>query len=163
MKKVFELEMEVKRAEEGIGVNISFAGGILGRVSEVMNKEDQEKLNKCVEEMSNVIRNIVLRDLLEGTGIDVQDVIKSGESRVITDEKEIEKKLDKRRESNAKHISDILNILKEMREEKEEIYNSLSQKEKEEIDEYERELDKCKTIDEQIALTLSKIGKILSR
>ena len=80
MKKIFELEMEVKRAEEGVGVNISFAGGILGRVSEVMNKEDQEKLNKCVEEMSSVIRNIVLRDLLEGTGIDFQDVIKSGES-----------------------------------------------------------------------------------
>ena len=156
MKKVFELEMEVKRAEEGIGVNISFAGGILGRVSEIMNKEDQEKLNKCVEEMSNVIRNIVLRDLLEGTGIDFQDVIKSGESRVITDEKEIEKELDKRRKSNT-------DILKKMREEKEEIYNSLSQKEKEEIDEYERELDKCKTIDEQIALTLSKIEKILSR
>ena len=156
MKKVFELEMEVKRAEEGIGVNISFAGGILGRVSEVMNKEDQEKLNKCVEEMSNVIRNIVLRDLLEGTGIDFQDVIKSGESRVITDEKEIEKELDKRRKSNT-------DILKKMREEKEEIYNSLSQKEKEEIDEYERELEKCKTIDEQIALTLSKIEEILSR
>ena len=156
MKKVFELEMEVKRAEEGVGVNISFAGGILGRVSEVMNKEDQEKLNKCVEEMSNVIRNIVLRDLLEGTGIDFQDVIKSGESRVITDEKEIEKELDKRRKSNT-------DILKKMREEKEEIYNSLSQKEKEEIDEYERELEKCKTIDEQIALTLSKIEEILSR
>lgn len=156
MKKVFELEMEVKRAEEGIGVNISFAGGILGRVSEVMNKEDQEKLNKCVEEMSSVIRNIVLRDLLEGTGIDFQDVIKSGESRVITDEKEIEKELDKRRKSNT-------DILKKMREEKEEIYNSLSQKEKEEIDEYERELEKCKTIDEQIALTLSKIEEILSR
>lgn len=156
MKKVFELEMEVKRAEEGVGVNISFAGGILGRVSEVMNEEDQEKLNKCVEEMSNVIRNIVLRDLLEGTGIDFQDVIKSGESRVITDEKEIEKELNKRRKSNT-------DILKEMRGEKEEIYNSLSQKEKEEIDEYERELEKCKTIDEQIALTLSKIEKILSR
>ena len=156
MKKVFELEMEVKRAEEGVGVNISFAGGILGRVSEVMNKEDQEKLNKCVEEMSSVIRNIVLRDLLEGTGIDFQDVIKSGESRVITDEKEIEKELDKRRKSNT-------DILKKMREEKEEIYNSLSQKEKEEIDEYERELEKCKTIDEQIALTLSKIEEILSR
>lgn len=156
MKKVFELEMEVKRAEEGVGVNISFAGGILGRVSEIMNKEDQEKLNKCVEEMSSVIRNIVLRDLLEGTGIDFQDVIKSGESRVITDEKEIEKELDKRRESN-------VDILKKIREEKEEIYNSLSQKEKEEIDEFERELDKCKTIDEQIALTLNKIGKILSK
>lgn len=156
MKKVFELEMEVKRAEEGVGVNISFAGGILGRVSEVMNKEDQEKLNKCVEEMSSVIRNIVLRDLLEGTGIDFQDVIKSGESRVITDEKEIEKELNKRRKNNT-------NILKKMREEKEEIYNSLPQKEKEEIDEYERELEKCKTIDEQIALTLSKIEEILSR
>lgn len=156
MKKVFELEMEVKRAEEGVGVNISFAGGILGRVSEVMNKEDQEKLNKCVEEMSNVIRNIVLRDLLEGTGIDFQDVIKSGESRVITDEKEIEKELDKRRKSKD-------DILKEIREEKEDIYNSLSQKEKEEIDEFERELEKCKTIDEQIALTLSKIEEILSR
>lgn len=156
MKKVFELEMEVKRAEEGVGVNISFAGGILGRVSEVMNKEDQEKLNKCVEEMSNVIRNIVLRDLLEGTGIDFQDVIKSGESRVITDEKEIEKELDKRRKSNT-------DILKKMREEKEEIYNNLSQKEKEEIDEFERELEKCKTIDEQIALTLSKIEKILNK
>ncbi|MBO8434345.1 MAG: hypothetical protein IAC55_03365 [Tyzzerella sp.] len=156
MKKIFELEMEVKRAEEGVGVNISFAGGILGRVSEVMNKEDQEKLNKCVEEMSSVIRNIVLRDLLEGTGIDFQDVIKSGESRVITDEKEIEKELDKRRKSNT-------DILKKMREEKEEIYNSLSQKEKEEIDEYERELEKCKTIDEQIVLTLSKIEEILSR
>lgn len=156
MKKVFELEMEVKRAEEGVGVNISFAGGILGRVSEIMNKEDQEKLNKCVEEMSNVIRNIVLRDLLEGTGIDFQDVIKSGESRVITDEKEIEKELDKRRKNNT-------DILKKIREEKEEIYNSLSQKEKEEIDEYERELEKCKTIDEQIALTLSKIEEILSR
>lgn len=156
MKKVFELEMEVKRAEEGVGVNISFAGGILGRVSEIMNKEDQEKLNKCVEEMSSVIRNIVLRDLLEGTGIDFQDVIKSGESRVITDEKEIKKELDKRRKSKT-------DILKEMREEKEEIYNSLSQKEKEEIDEYERELEKCKTIDEQIALTLSKIGEMLSR
>lgn len=156
MKKVFELEMEVKRAEEGVGVNISFAGGILGRVSEVMNKEDQEKLNKCVEEMSSVIRNIVLRDLLEGTGIDFQDVIKSGESRVITDEKEIEKELNKRRKNNT-------NILKKMREEKEEIYNSLSQKEKEEIDKYERELEKCKTIDEQIVLTLSKIEEILSR
>ena len=156
MKKVFELEMEVKRAEEGVGVNISFAGGILGRVSEVMNKEDQEKLNKCVEEMSSVIRNIVLRDLLEGTGIDFQDVIKSGESRVITDEKEIEKELDKRRKSKD-------DILKEIREEKEEIYNSLSQKEKEEIDEFERELEKCKTIDEQIALTLSKIEKILNK
>ena len=156
MKKVFELEMEVKRAEEGVGVNISFAGGILGRVSEVMNKEDQEKLNKCVEEMSNVIRNIVLRDLLEGTGIDFQDVIKSGESRVITDEKEIEKELDKRRKSKD-------DILKEIREEKEKIYNSLSQKEKEEIDEFERELEKCKTIDEQITLTLNKIEKILSR
>lgn len=156
MKKVFELEMEVKRAEEGVGVNISFAGGILGRVSEIMNKEDQEKLNKCVEEMSSVIRNIVLRDLLEGTGIDFQDVIKSGESRVITDEKEIKKELDKRRKSKT-------DILKEMREEKEEIYNSLSQKEKEEIDEYERELEKCKTIDEQIALTLSKIGEILNK
>lgn len=156
MKKVFELEMEVKRAEEGVGVNISFAGGILGRVSEIMNKEDQEKLNKCVEEMSSVIRNIVLRDLLEGTGIDFQDVIKSGESRVITDEKEIEKELDKRRKNNT-------DILKKMREEKEEIYNSLSQKEKEEIDEFERELEKCKTIDEQIALTLSKIEEILSR
>ena len=156
MKKVFELEMEVKRAEEGVGVNISFAGGILGRVSEIMNKEDQEKLNKCVEEMSSVIRNIVLRDLLEGTGIDFQDVIKSGESRVITDEKEIEKELDKRRKSKD-------DILKEIKEEKEEIYNSLSQKEKEEIDEYERELEKCKTIDEQIALTLSKIEKILNK
>ena len=156
MKKVFELEMEVKRAEEGVGVNISFAGGILGRVSEIMNKEDQEKLNKCVEEMSSVIRNIVLRDLLEGTGIDFQDVIKSGESRVITDEKEIEKELDKRRKSKN-------DILKEIREEKEKIYNSLSQKEKEEIDEFERELEKCKTIDEQIALTLSKIEEILSR
>ena len=156
MKKVFELEMEVKRAEEGVGVNISFAGGILGRVSEVMNKEDQEKLNKCVEEMSSVIRNIVLRDLLEGTGIDFQDVIKSGESKVITDEKEIEKELDKRRKSKN-------DILKEIREEKEKIYNSLSQKEKEEIDEFERELEKCKTIDEQITLTLSKIEKILSR
>ena len=156
MKKVFELEMEVKRAEEGVGVNISFAGGILGRVSEVMNEEDQEKLNKCVEEMSNVIRNIVLRDLLEETGIDFQDVIKSGESRVITDEKEIEKELNKRRKNKD-------DILKEIREEKEKIYNSLSQKEKEEIDEFERELEKCKTIDEQIALTLSKIGKTLSR
>ena len=156
MKKVFELEMEVKRAEEGTGVNISFAGGILGRVSEVMNKEDEEKLSKCVEEMSNVIRNIVLRDLLEGTGIDFQDVIKSGESRVITDEKEIEKELDKRRKNKD-------DILKEIREEKEEIYNSLSQKEKEEIDEFERELEKCKTIDEQIVLTLSKIEEILSR
>lgn len=156
MKKVFELEMEVKRAEEGVGVNISFAGGILGRVSEVMNKEDQEKLNKCVEEMSNVIRNVVLRDLLEGTGIDFQDVIKSGESRVITDEKEIEKELDKRRKSKD-------DILKEIREEKEEIYNSLSQKEKEEMDEFERELEKCKTIDEQIVFTLSKIEEILSR
>ena len=156
MKKVFELEMEVKRAEEGVGVNISFAGGILGRVSEVMNKEDQEKLNKCVEEMSSVIRNIVLRDLLEGTGIDFQDVIKSGESRIITDEKEIEKELDKRRKNNT-------DILKKTREEKEKIYNSLSQKEKEEIDEFERELEKCKTIDEQIALTLSKIEEILSR
>ena len=156
MKKVFELEMEVKRAEEGVGVNISFAGGILGRVSEVMNKEDQEKLNKCVEEMSSVIRNIVLRDLLEGTGIDFQDVIKSGELKVITDEKEIEKELDKRRKNKD-------DILKEIREEKEKIYNSLSQKEKEEIDEFERELEKCKTIDEQITLTLSKIEKILSR
>ena len=156
MKKVFELEMEVKRAEERVGVNISFAGGILGRVSEVMNEEDQEKLNKCVEEMSNVIRNIVLRDLLEETGIDFQDVIKSGESRVITDEKEIEKELNKRRKNKD-------DILKEIREEKEKIYNSLSQKEKEEIDEFERELEKCKTIDEQIALTLSKIGKTLSR
>ena len=156
MKKVFKLEMEVKRAEEGVGVNISFAGEILGRVSEIMNKEDQEKLNKCVEEMSSVIRNIVLRDLLEGTGIDFQDVIKSGESRVITDEKEIEKELDKRRKSKD-------DILKEIKEEKEEIYNSLSQKEKEEIDEFERELEKCKTIDEQIALTLSKIEKILNK
>ena len=156
MKKVFELEMEVKRAEEGVGVNISFAGGILGRVSEVMNKEDQEKLNKCVEEMSSVIRNIVLRDLLEGTGIDFQDVIKSGELKVITDEKEIEKELDKRRKSKN-------DILKEIREEKEKIYNSLSQKEKEEIDEFERELEKCKTIDEQITLTLSKIREILNK
>lgn len=156
MKKVFELKMEVKRAEEGTGINISFAGGIMGRVSEVMNKKDVEKLNKCVEEMSNVIRSIVLRDLLEGTGIDFQDVMKSGELKVITDEKEIEKELNKKRESNA-------DILKKIREEKEEIYNSLSQKEKEEIDEFERELDKCKTIDEQIALTLSKIGKILSK
>ena len=71
-------------------------------------------------------------------------------------EKEIEKELDKRRKSNT-------DILKKMREEKEEIYNSLSQKEKEEIDEYERELEKCKTIDEQIVLTLSKIEEILSR
>lgn len=156
MKKVFELEMEVKRAEEGVGVNISFAGGILGRVSEVMNKEDQEKLNKCVEEMSSVIRNIVLRDLLEGTGIDFQDVIKSGELKVITDEKEIEKELDKRRKNKD-------DILKEIREEKEKIYNSLSQKEKEEIDEYEKELDKCKTIDEQIELTLNKIREILNK